>query len=59
MMMDSSIRFIQGEMEMGSGEILGIPSWGFLTILPVCFALIAFHFFVKLFRVKPTEGVPR
>ena len=45
--MQASISFVQLEIESESILILDLPSWYFIIIIPVGYALLSFRFFVR------------
>lgn len=49
-LMQASISFIDLEMESTSTLILDLPTWYFIVIIPVGYALISFRFFVRVVK---------
>lgn len=46
-LMQASIGFVQLEIESNSKLILDLPSWYFIIIIPVGYAMLSFRFFVR------------
>ena len=46
-LMQASISFVQLEIDSNAVMILDLPSWYFIIIIPVGYALLAFRFFVR------------
>jgi C4-dicarboxylate transporter DctQ subunit len=45
---DAALRFLLDEKQSGSELVLSIPTWAALTVIPVGYGLLAFHFVVKV-----------
>ncbi len=45
----AALRFVADEARYGGTSLFGLPSWLPLSVLPLSFALTAFHFLVRAF----------
>jgi C4-dicarboxylate transporter DctQ subunit len=50
LLMQASISFVQLEIESGSTLILDLPSWYFIIIIPVGYAIVSFRFIIHSLR---------